>query len=99
MSETPKEKLSRAREIACRDMSWQLSCVDASAIRYVLSEMDRLQAIAALLQTDLDFEKIKSRYWEHDSDCCGGCSTCLKNWNALRDAEATREAAEKARQA
>lgn len=45
MSETNEEKLDRVRLMAGGDPTWDLSSNDLAALKHVMAELDRLQAI------------------------------------------------------
>jgi len=67
-----------------RDNMDYVGCDNATALE-MCDEIERLTA-------DLKLANAKAAYWEHDADCCGGCSECLRLAREL-------DAAEKARQA
>lgn len=61
MSETESEKLNRVRIMASGDPTWDLSHYDTDALKYVLAELDRLQAIL-----DTICDGAKSEMWTGD---------------------------------
>lgn len=78
---------ARLREIADNNdkARWPDETNDAiDELREAADEIDRLTV-------DMNLAKAKAAYWEHDADCCGGCSECLRLARELTDAEKARQ--------
>ena len=50
---------------------------------HAIQEIERLRA-------ELNYQTARATYYEHDGECCGGCTECGRLYEALQSAEQAR---------